>query len=109
MSKGGRVHATALSSAGRSMRAMDTALAPVSDALVAIHARFAVEKVWCQNPARRLRRFIEAVESARSRVPTPMHAYFDRRIDAIRAELFCDCDDALRTFSLTQATVRRAA
>ena len=91
------------------MRAMESSYAPVSDALVAIHARFAVEKVWCQNPARRLRRFVEAVESARTALPASGHAYFDRRTDAIRAELFCDCEDALRTFSQAQATVRRAA
>jgi hypothetical protein len=91
------------------LRAMNTALPSVSEAIVAIHSRFIVEKVWCQNPARLFQRFVEAANAARGTLPTRDHAYFDARIDVIRAEMFCDCEDARDAFARTGAAVRHAA
>jgi hypothetical protein len=88
---------------------MNTALPSVSEAIVAIHSRFIVEKVWCQNPSRLIQRFVEAVDAARAALPPRDHAYFDARIEAIRAELFCSCDDAREAFARAEAAVRRAA
>lgn len=88
---------------------MNTVLPSVPEAIVAIHSRFIVEKVWCQNPARLFQRFVEAVDAARAALPPRDHAYFDARIDVIRAELFCSCDDAREAFGRVESAVRHAA
>lgn len=88
---------------------MNTALSPVSEAIVALHSRFIVERIWCQDPERLLRRFVEAADSARAALPASEHGYFDLRIGVIRAELFCDCADAQAAYARAEAAVRRAA
>lgn len=70
---------------------MDTALSPVSDAIVALHSRFIVERVWCNEPGRLLDRFLEAADSTRASLPISDRTYFDLRIAVIRAELFRGC------------------
>lgn len=88
---------------------MNNALGPVSEAIVSLHSRFIVERIWCRNAERLRRRFDEAVDSARASLPVSEHAGFDLRIGVVRAELFCDRADARAAHAHAGAAGRRVA
>lgn len=82
---------------------MNDALSPVSEAIVALHSHFIVERILCREPARLRGRFTEAVDSTRASLPVVDRTYFDLRIAVIRAELFRDCEKARASHARVEA------
>lgn len=82
---------------------MNHALSPVSEAIVALHSHFIVERILCREPAHLPRRFAESVDCTRASLPVADRAYFDLRIAVIRAELFRECEKARASHARVEA------